>query len=144
MRTGQLIPINDYFSLVFPYLSQEIFVGKPLILSSVGRRHGEEAGVLEVTAATGHPVKAVLYLNVPDETVWERWRHSDSEKNRGKRADDTYEILQVRLEEFRQKTTPVIEFYKSQNLLIEMDSDRPTDMVSEDILRALLEFSRRD
>src|SRR5665213_2557950 len=42
MRTGQLIPTNDYFDLVLPYLKQDKFVDKPLVLSSVGRWHGEE------------------------------------------------------------------------------------------------------
>lgn len=40
MRTGELIPTDDYISIVLPYLSQPALAGKPLILSSVGRWHG--------------------------------------------------------------------------------------------------------
>ncbi len=141
MRAGELIPTNDYFELVLPYLKQPEFTGIPLILSSVGRWHGEEAGVLEATSAAGHPLRAVFYLNIDEPVVWERWERSDSRRSRGKRADDSYEVLQIRLEEFRRKTLPVIEFYRSQKLLIEIDSNRPTDIVSKDILDRLLQFS---
>jgi len=141
MRAGELIPTNAYFELVLPFLKQPEFAGRPLILSSVGRWHGEEAGVLEATSAAGHPIRAAFYLNIDEPVVWERWEHSDSRRSRGKRADDSYEVLQIRLEEFRSKTLPVIEFYRSQNLLIEIDSNRPTDTVTKDILGRLLRFS---
>ena len=143
MRTGQLIPTNDYFDLVLPYLKQDKFVDKPLVLSSVGRWHGEEAGVLESTSASGHPIMAVIYLNINDRVVWNRWEHSDSIRLTANRADDAYESLQVRLEEFRDKTMPVIDFYRSQDLLIEMDSDRPTDTVTKAIIGSLVEFMDR-
>lgn len=142
MHEGQLIPTKDYHSLVLPYLKQAKFAGRPLVLSSVGRWHGEEAGVLEATAAAGHPLKAVLYLNISEATVWRRWEHADSARSRGKRADDTYEALQVRLSEFREKTLPAIDFYRSQNLLIEMDSEQDKDIVTVKILDSLIEFSK--
>lgn len=143
MHTGQLIPTNDYFEMVLPYLSQNKFADKPLILSSVGRWHGEEAGVLEATSASGHPVKAVVYLSIDEATVWRRWEHSDAVKHRGKRADDSYEVLQIRLDEFRNKTLPVISFYRSQDLLIEINTNHQKDTVTDSILEALLEFSHK-
>ena len=140
MKTGQLIPTDDYLELVLPYLSRASFEDKPLVLSSVGRWQGEESGVIKATSAAGHPIKAVLYLNISEETVWQRWEHADSVRSRGKRADDNYEAILVRLKEFKDKTLPVIDFYRSQNLLIEMDSEQPTDVVTEAILDSLLGF----
>jgi adenylate kinase len=143
MQAGRLVPIDDYLKLVLPFLGQDKFVGRPLVLSSVGRWHGEEAGVLEATAAAGHPLRAVLYLNISEATVWRRWEHADSARSRGKRADDNYEALQVRLSEFREKTLPAIDFYRSQNLLIEIDSEQDTDVVTEAILDSLIKFSEK-
>jgi adenylate kinase len=142
MHKGQLIPTNDYHEIVLPYLKQDKFAGKPLILSSVGRWHGEEAGVLEATSSAGHPIKAVLYLNISEETVWRRWQQADSARSRGKRADDAYEALQIRLDEFRNKTLPAIEFYRSQNLLVEIDSEQDSNIVTEAILDSLIKFSK--
>jgi len=143
MQTGELIPTNDYFEMVLPYLKQEKFANKPLVLDSVGRWHGEEAGVLEATSASGHPIMAAIYLNIDNNVVWERWKNSDSIRLTANRADDAYESLHIRLEEFQDKTLPVIDFYRSQHLLIEIDSDRPTDIVSQDILESLLKFAER-
>jgi adenylate kinase len=141
MRTGQLIPTDDFHQLVLPYLSQKSFADKPLILSSVGRWHGEEAGVLKATSAAGHPIKAVLFLNISEETVWARWEHADSARSRGKRADDSYEAIHIRLKEYKEKTLPLIDFYRSENLVIEMDSEQDKDLVTEAILDSLIDFS---
>lgn len=141
-RTGKLFPTDVYFEIVLPYLKQKKFAGKPFVLSSVGRRQGEESGVLEAASAAGHPIKAAIYLNVDEPVVWQRWEHSDSRKLRGARADDSREALKVRLAEFRDKTLPVIDFYRGQNLLIEIDSNRSKDTVSRDISDSLLRFSR--
>lgn len=141
-RTGELFPTDVYFKFVLPYLKQSKFDGKPLVLSSVGRRQGEEIGVIEATAAAGHPIKAALYLNADDQTIWDRWEHSDSRKNRGIREDEAAEAMKVRLEEFRNKTIPVLEFYKGQNLLVEINSNSDKASVSQDIWGSLMKFSR--
>lgn len=142
-RTGKLFPTDVYFQMVLPYLQQKKFFGKPLILSSIGRRQGEEGGVLEAAAKAGHPIKAVIYLNAGDKVLWERWENSDSRQNRGEREDESRNILKVRLSEFRDKTVPVIDFYKSKDLLIEVDSDQPKDVVARNILDCLLKFAKK-
>lgn len=140
-RTGRLFPSDVYFSFVLPYLQQTKFDGKAIILSSVGRSKGEETVVLQAAAEAGHPIKAVVYLNVDESVIWDRWEHSDSHKNRGNREDDSKEALKIRLTEFKNKTLPVIDFYRQQGLLIEVDSNRAKDTVSGDILESLLKFS---
>jgi adenylate kinase len=143
-RTGKLFPQEIYLELVLPYLSQEKFDGKPLILSSIGRWHGEEIPVLKAASTAGHTVKAALYLNVNEEIIWQRWEHSDSRQARGPRDDDTKEAMRVRIKEFRDKTIPVINFYRERKLLIEIDSNQDKDMVTNSILDALIEFSRNN
>jgi adenylate kinase len=141
-QAGKLIPSDAYFEMVLPYLKQQKFAGLPLILSSVGRRQGEEAGIMEATAAAGHPIKAAICLNVDEKVVWERWEHSDSREHRGPRADDSKQALKVRLAEFRDKTLPVVDFYRGRGLLIDIDSNRAKSEVSRGILESLLKFSK--
>lgn len=143
MIAGELIPTRDYLNIVLPYLSQKQFVGKPMVLSSVGRWHGEEAGVLEATAAAGHPLSAVIYLHVSDQDVFDRWIESQRINDRGDRADDDIETIEVRLEEFRNKTLPVINFYRDMGLLIEVDGTPPIDTVSQHILDGLADFANQ-
>lgn len=137
MHDGELIPTEDYMQIVMPYLSQKELEGKPLILSSVGRWKGEETGVIQALAKADHPLRAVIYLNLDERHVWRRWEHSSSYEARGKRHDDQADALEVRLDEFRVKTIPVINFYRDIKLLIEIDASRSVEEVSRDILDQL-------
>ncbi len=141
---GKLAPIDDYIRIVTPYLSQEKFADKPLILSSVGRWHGEEPGVLGAAEAAGHPVKAVVYLSVDEATAHERFAASREDEMRGVRADDAEHILATRFDEFRNKTLPVIDFYREKGMVIEVDGNPPKAEVHQAILRGLLEFAKQD
>lgn len=137
LHRGELVPTTDYIKIVLPYLSQEKFAGKPLILSSVGRWIGEEQGVIRSLEAASHPLKAVIYLDLPEEIVLERWRALEHHDNRGGRHDDTEEVLEKRLHEYREKTLPVLEEYKKLGLLITINGDQPLDKVSQDIIDEL-------
>lgn len=137
MKTGKLIPTKDYIDIVLPFLARADLAGRPLILSSVGRWHGEEAGVIEATAEAGHPLRAVIYLDLDEATVRARWHALEDRNDRGIRHDDTLEILEIRLAEFREKTLPVIETYRDLGLLIEIDGSQPPAVVHDAILTAL-------
>jgi adenylate kinase len=142
LKKGLLIPTDEYIQIVLPYLSQEKFRGKPLVLSSVGRWEGEEPSVLQATEQAGHPTKAVFYLDVDEQTVKERWRHSQEERSRGSRGnrtDDLEDILATRLQEFRKKTLPVIDYYQQTPLFCRIDADQPSAEVTAQILDNLLE-----
>ncbi|HVX24379.1 MAG TPA: nucleoside monophosphate kinase [Candidatus Saccharimonadales bacterium] len=137
MDAGDLIPTADFIRIVLPYLSDEKFANKPLILSAVGRWQGEEEGVLQATQAAGHPIKAVIFLNTNEALVRQR-REQGIGQDRGYRADDAADTFEKRLTEFREKTLPVIEFYRQNDLLIEIDGSPKPPAVTESILDALL------
>ncbi len=141
IRTGKLVPTDDYINTVLPYLSQTAFENKPLLLSSVGRWHGEENGVMKVLENSNHNLKAVIYLDIPNEESHVRWLAREINNDRQNRHDDTEEILQTRFNEFQAKTIPVIEFYRNNGLLIEIDGKQTRDKVTSGILNALYEKS---
>ncbi len=135
--SGELAPTEDYIRIVLPYLSKPEFQGRPLILSSVGRWDGEEEGVLQATAASDHETKAVIYLQLSEDTVRKRWGVSQEIGDRGNRADDDAEALEIRFKEFKNKTLPVIEAYRHKGLLIEINSEATKQDVLESILARL-------
>ncbi|MDX2776520.1 nucleoside monophosphate kinase [Streptomyces caniscabiei] len=137
LDAGILFPTDEYLRIVTPYLSRPEFENKPLILSSVGRWIGEEEGVMQATAASGHPTKAVIYLHAGDEVVYRRWKKSQEKGDRAGRADDAEHVLATRIEEFNTKTLPVIEVYRQKGLLIEVNSDAEKQEVLENILARL-------
>jgi adenylate kinase len=136
---GELAPTEEYLQIVLPYLSREEFQGKPLVLSSVGRWSGEETGVMQATSHAGHPIKAVISLNLDEREVWRRFETIEkSERHpRGYRHDDAADAIEVRLEEFRVKTLPVLDFYRSLGLVIDIDSTQPIEAVHQTILDQL-------
>jgi len=137
MRGGKLIPSDDYKNIVFPYLDQPKYVGMPLILSSVGRWHGEEEGVIESLEKTNHKLKAVIYLNISNIESHERWLAREINNDRSNRHDDTEEILNIRFAEFKEKTEPAIEYYREKGLLIELDGKGARDEITNNIINSL-------
>lgn len=55
------------------------------------------------------------------------------------RTDDTEEKLQVRYQEYKQQTEPVIDFYREQGLVCEVNADQPADAVWAEVLKFLEE-----
>jgi len=137
MASGGIIPSDFYEQMVLPYLARKAFAHKPLILSSVGRSHGEEPVILRAAAAAGHPIKTVLLLKISEEEVWGRFEESLEDHDRGNRSDDRRDVLKTRLQKFQEKTAPVIEFYRDKGLLIEIDGAKSREAVTEEILTAL-------
>lgn len=139
LHHGELVPTEEYVNIVLPYLSRDEFANKPLILSSVGRWIGEEVGVMEALEAAGHLLKAVIYLELDEEVVRERWQALEHHDDRGGRHDDTLEVLEKRLTVFREKTLPVLDEYRKLGLLITIDGNQPADKVSQNIIEVLIE-----
>lgn len=135
---GSLAPTQAYLDMVLPYFAQQDLAGGPLILSSVGKWSGEEKSIIAALKESNHPLMAVVYLDFSEDQVLKRWKAAQDLGDRGSRADDDRHALDVRFEEFRNKTLPVVDFYRQQGLLIEIDGDQPLDKVTEEILEALL------
>lgn len=133
INKGHLAPTEDYKSIVLPYLAQEKYTGKPLVLSSVGRWIGEEKSVLDATESAGHPIKCVILLHITKKEVWERWTNSERERH----DDQAEHILEKRFAEFEEKTLPVIEEYRKHGLLLEIDGRPSKEIVTADIINQL-------
>lgn len=142
INTGNLAPIDAYLQIVLPHLARKEFSGKPLILSAVGRWHGEESGVIEAAKTAGHPLKAVIYLKMDESEAWKRRAAAINRQERGDRQDEDESALKRRLEEFRDKTLPAIEFYRDKGLLIELDGSQSLDDVTSAIISNLANFAR--
>jgi adenylate kinase len=139
LRAGKLAPTDYYIATVVPYLSQEKLADSPLFLSSVGRWHGEEDGIVQALEKSNHPLSIVIYLNMPEDESYVRWEARDTNGDRVGRHDDTLEVLKTRFTEFREKTIPVIEHYRKIGKLVEIDGKQSREKVTADIIEALYE-----
>lgn len=85
-------------------------------------------------------VSRVIYLAIPDDVVFERvMQRAKQGLGSGftKRADDNADTLKVRLEEYYQKTKPLLELYEQKGLLLSVDGTRPISQVYSDVSRSL-------
>ena len=139
-KNGQLAPTNVFYELVLPYFERPDLFEYPLVLSSIGRWTGEENQIMSVASGAGHEIKAVILLNVSEKEVEIRFEAAKILNDRGERSDDkNLEIFHTRLKEFREKTMPVIQHYKSLGLLIEVNGNQSREDVFKEIVEKLYE-----
>lgn len=135
---GALIPTNVFYEWVLPYFERRDLFRYPLVLSSIGRWSGEENQVMSVAAGAGHEIKAVIVLNVSKDEVKKRFDTAKTLGDRGERKDDKdIETFKTRLEEFHEKTLPVLQHYKTLGLLIKVNGAQEREAVFNEIVEKL-------
>lgn len=72
------------------------------------------------------PIDKVVYINLSDEEAIERLL------KRG-RADDKIETIKERLRLFHERTEPILDYYRSQGKLLEVDGSRTVEEVASQI-----------
>lgn len=139
-KNGALIPTNIFYEWVLPYFERRDLFEYPLVLSSIGRWKGEEDQVMSVAAGAGHEIKAVIILNISEADVEKRFETAKKLNDRGEREDDIdIDVFKTRIKEFREKTMPVIQHYKTLGLLIEVNGDQSRDAVFNELVEKLYE-----
>ena len=141
---GKLIPQNLFYDWVLPYFEKPELKQYPLVLSSIGRWSGEEDQVMSVAKLSEHPIRAVVMLQLSEQDAIERWEAAKLLNDRGLRADDANpEIFQTRINEYREKTVPVLKHYQELGLLVPVKASAPRDQVFTNVIEALADFARR-
>ena len=137
-KSGKLIPTNVFYEWVLPYFERKDLFEYPLILSSIGRWSGEENQVMSVASGSGHEIKAAIFLNISEADAEKRFEAAKITGDRGERADDKdINVFRTRLQEFREKTMPVLQHYQSLGLAININGDQPRDDVFNEIVEKL-------
>jgi adenylate kinase len=75
-------------------------------------------------------IALVVSIQVPDQELIQRVLERGKDSGR---TDDNAEIMQKRLEVYREFTLPVINYYKKSKRLVEVNGSRPVKIVSDDI-----------
>ncbi len=139
---GKLIETNTFYDWVLPYFERRDLEEFPLILSSVGRWSGEENQVLSVAESAGHPIKAVVLLNISEGDVISRWEAAQILNDRGNRLDDKESaVFKTRINEFIEKTIPVLKHYREMGLLVEVKADMDRESVFKETIEQLCQFA---
>lgn len=163
MDRGELVPDDVTIGMVMERLSQPDCAGGAL-LDGFPRTIAQAEALDRALAQQGQPVSVVLYITVPDEILVERVsgrrlcpicgeayhvRFNPPQQpgicdNDGgelyQREDDKPETVRKRLKVYWEQTSPLIDYYRSRGLLVEIDGDQPIDDVTADLLAAVSDF----
>ncbi|HHW03514.1 MAG TPA: adenylate kinase [Thermoanaerobacterales bacterium] len=160
MDKGQLVPDEIVVGIVEERLKQPD-LAKGFILDGFPRTISQAESLEQILHNSGTKLNAVINIQVPRDELIERFTgrrvcnscgasyHVKYNPPRitgkcdicGKqlviRPDDELETVKKRLEEYEQKTTPLIEFYRSRHLLINIDGEKSIDEVFQEIVDRL-------
>ena len=130
MDRGELVPDEVIIGIIKERLSQPDVKERGFILDGFPRTLKQAEALNQMLKELNMPLDKVIYLNVDDEEIVKRLLA------RG-RADDTEEVIRNRLKVYREQTAPLIEYYKSSGLLVEVYGVGEIDEITQKIERAL-------
>jgi len=101
------------------------------VLDGFPRTVDQAKAAFEVASALDVEVQGAVHLDVPDEELIRRLLA------RGRGSDDTEEVIAHRLQVYRDKTIPLLEYYAGREWMFAVDGTRSPDQVHQDIVTRL-------
>ncbi|MBD3272524.1 MAG: adenylate kinase [Elusimicrobia bacterium] len=158
MNKGALVPDELVFEIIQDNLSQDDWE-RGLLFDGFPRTLAQAEKLDTMLAEQNNKIDRVLYIEVPDSILIDRlvnrWMCGNCNKiynpetmpsdrrcsacggELTKRADDTPETVQKRLIEYKEKTEPIITYYKGRNGLFErIDGSLTIQQVFERLRKA--------
>lgn len=137
LAKGDLVPDDVLFELLVPIAVSAAQDTGGFIADGFPRTPAQaRRAYQEIGIDRDLPLQAVVSLVVPEPVLMQRLL--DRARVQG-RADDTPEIIQHRLDMFREQTEPLVDYYRGRGILLPIDGDQSTDEVYVEIKTGLAE-----
>jgi adenylate kinase len=129
MAAGRLVDDPTMAEVVKARLAEDDAL-QGWVLDGYPRTLAQAADLERILEEGDERLDAVVVIDVPEREILARTaaRH---------REDDREEIIRERLRVYHLETEPVVEHYRDQGLLREVDGDQPIEAVTRSILSAL-------
>jgi len=133
VEAGELVPDELTCELVRDRLAQPD-AARGFLLDGFPRNRGQVDDLADFLESRGEALDAVIELNVPRDVSIERLRQRAVEQGR---TDDTEEVIANRLAIYERETAPILEVYREQGLVVDIDGVGTLDEVTTRIFEAL-------
>jgi adenylate kinase len=133
LDAGELV--SDDLVLKMVQESMEKAKGSGYVLDGYPRTVNQAIVGREMAESIGMGSQAAIYLAADDESELIR-RVLQRAEEEG-RTDDTEDVIRQRLATYRTETAPVIDHYREEHTLIEVDGLQPIEDVTRDIIAKL-------
>ena len=127
MNKGELVSDELVLSIVEGRLDN---IKKGWLLDGFPRNVNQANALKNLLEKINHPLEAVISIQIADDVLIKRLL------SRG-REDDNEEVIVNRLKVYREQTSPLIDLYSKQGLLVEIDGNAEIDVVFSCIENAL-------
>ncbi len=155
MDSGALVPDEIVNALLQERLSEKD-AEKGFVLDGYPRNVAQAKLLDEVLSKINKDIEKVIALNVDDKEIIERITGRRTSKTTGKiyhikynppvdekeedliqRDDDKEEVVVKRLETYREQTAPVLDYYRAQDKVIEIDGSMKLEDITKEIFSLL-------
>lgn len=133
MDRGDLVPDELVMSMV---LDQVLSPESPasFVLDGFPRTVAQATAAYERAVPADRVLDAVVFLEIGHDELLDRLEQRGRDDGR---ADDTTDTILHRIEEYEQKTLPLLDYYAGRDILIRIDAVGAVDEVTSRINRAL-------
>lgn len=136
---GDLVPDDVLFEVLVPVVLDADRATGGYLLDGFPRTMAQARRAAEIGVRHQVGADAVVHLTAPESVLVERLL---ARAEREGRADDTPDVITHRIAVFEAQTRPLVDYYRRRGLLLEVDADRPEDLVQAE-LRSRLPMEAR-
>jgi adenylate kinase len=133
VEAGDLVPDALVMDMLFrPVVSAAEAGG--YVLDGFPRTVAQALAAYDVARTHRAHVQAAVHLEVPDDELMQRIL------SRSRGSDDSQEVIEHRLEVYRDKTVPLLGYYRQRAWLASVDGSRDVDAVHADIVERVTDL----
>jgi adenylate kinase len=138
MERGDLVSDDLIVDLIRERIAQSD-ARRGFILDGFPRTIAQAEALERLLAERGDSVSAAVNFRVPDEELTRRMLGRAAEEGR---ADDRPETIRERLRVYREKTEPLVAFYRKRDLVADVDGVGTVDEIGSRLDAALMSLRR--
>jgi adenylate kinase len=131
---GDLVPDELIFRILAPAVVAAARDTGGYVLDGFPRTMPQALRAAQFGADLALTSNAVIYLTAPEDELISRLL---DRAERDGRPDDTLGVIRHRLTVFASETAPLVDYYRSRGILLELSTDRPEADVQADLLHWL-------
>lgn len=140
MARGDLVPDDLTLEIIRSRLQQPDVEGGA-VLDGFPRTVQQAESLADLLAEQGDDVDVAYLLKVPESALFKRIKGRAGDEGR---SDDAESAMHRRYEVYQQKTAPLVDYYRRQGRLVEIDGNRPIAEVTDDLLTHLATVTPAD
>lgn len=131
LAKGILIPFETTLELLEPVLKKAV---AGFILDGMPRNLRQAEHLSWFLQQIKQPIHHVIYLTLSSRSTYQRLLKRAKLEGR---PDDTKEVIKKRLEIYHQETQPVIDYYRQQGLVTEINGEPDINTIHQSIISKL-------